>query len=76
MSLTDIMSAMRLHSFAEAALVLFFITFLAIAIHLFRTRKSDAWERARHLPLDNHDSAASTQRSATLEPLPRGPSNP
>jgi hypothetical protein len=73
MSLTDIMSAMQLHSFAEAGLVLFFIAFLAIAIQIFRTRHDDVWEHARHLPLD---AAPITRPSDSARPLARGPSDP
>ena len=73
MSLTDVMSAMQLHSYAEAGLVLFFITFLAIAIHIFRTRHDDVWERARHMPLD---AAPVTRRSDSARPLVKGTSAP
>lgn len=65
MSLTDIMSAMHLHSFAEAGLVLFFIAFLAIAIHIFRSRHDDIWEHARHMPLD---TTPDTRRSDSARP--------
>lgn len=67
MSLTDIMSSMHLNSFAEVALGLFFIAFMAIAIHVFRTRDDDVWERARHLPLDATRDAT---RDAAPRPLP------
>ena len=52
MRLSDIMSAMRLASYAEVALVLFMAAFLAIGVHVFSRRNAAAWERARHLPLD------------------------
>jgi hypothetical protein len=46
------MSAMRLASYAEVALVLFMAAFLAIGVHVFLRRNAAGWERARHLPLD------------------------
>lgn len=52
MKLGDIMSAMQLTSYAEVALVLFMAAFAAIAIHVFRKGSAEAWERARHLPLE------------------------
>jgi hypothetical protein len=52
MKLSDIMGAMQLTSYAEVALVLFMAAFAAIAIHVFRTGSAEAWERARHLPLE------------------------
>lgn len=73
MSLTDIMSAMQLNSFAEAGLVLFFIAFLAIAIHIFRTRHDDVWEHARHLPLDADPAA---RGGDSTRPRARGASQP
>jgi hypothetical protein len=52
MRLSDIMSAMHLGTYAEAALVLFMAAFLAIGVQVFRRRNASDWERARHLPLD------------------------
>lgn len=52
MRLSDIMSAMRLAAYAEVALVLFMLAFLAISVHVFLRRNAGVWERARHLPLD------------------------
>ena len=71
MSLTDIMSAMQLHSFAEAGLVLFLIAFVAIAVHIFRTRHDKVWEHARHMPLDE---APHTRPSDSARPLAKGTS--
>lgn len=73
MSLTDIMSSMHLNSFAEVALGLFFIAFMAIAIHVFRTRDDDVWERARHLPLDATRDAAPKPLPSTQPPHRRKP---
>lgn len=52
MRLSDIMSAMHLSSYAEVALAIFMLAFLAIAVHLLRARDGDTWERARFLPLE------------------------
>jgi hypothetical protein len=52
MRLSDIMSAMRLSSYAELALAIFMLAFLAIAVHLLRARDGATWERARFLPLE------------------------
>ena len=52
MRLSDIMSAMRLGTYAEVALVLFMLAFVAIGVNVFLRRNAGAWERARHLPLE------------------------
>jgi hypothetical protein len=52
MRLSDIMSAMHLSSYAELALAIFMLAFLAIAVHLLRARDAATWERARFLPLE------------------------
>jgi hypothetical protein len=54
--LSDIMSAMQLGTYAEVALVLFLAAFLAIGVNVFLRRNADAWERARHLPLEPEPS--------------------
>jgi cbb3-type cytochrome oxidase subunit 3 len=60
--LSDIMSAMQLASYAEVALVLFMLAFLAIGIHVFRRRNAGIWEHARHLPLEPEHQPASPPR--------------
>lgn len=52
MRLSDIMSQMGLASYAEVGLILFFITFLAVSIRVWRTSKETAAEYA-HIPLDD-----------------------
>ena len=52
MRLSDIMSAMHLSSYAEVALAIFMLAFLAIAVHVLRARDGDTWERARFFPLE------------------------
>ena len=61
MRLSDIMSAMRLGTYAEVALVLFMLAFLAIGVNVFRRRNAEAWERARHLPLELEPQPAPAQ---------------
>jgi cbb3-type cytochrome oxidase subunit 3 len=51
MSLSDIMSGAGLAGYAEVGLVLFLLSFLAIAIWLFAKRNDADWEAMRHLPL-------------------------
>jgi hypothetical protein len=67
MRLSDIMSAMQLGSYAEAALVLFMATFLAIGVQVCRRRNASDWERARHLPLDSERQ--STTAAPRHEPI-------
>jgi cbb3-type cytochrome oxidase subunit 3 len=52
-SLTDVMSAAGLSSWAEVALILCFITFAAIAIWVFVVRAKPSWEHQRSLPLED-----------------------
>ena len=53
MSLADVMSAAGLVSWAEAGLVLSFVTFLAVTIKVVVARSSPAMDRVRNLPLDD-----------------------
>jgi cbb3-type cytochrome oxidase subunit 3 len=53
MSMTDIMSAMRLHLFAEAAFVLALAAFATVLVTVFRGDNRAAFERARFLPLED-----------------------
>lgn len=52
MRLSDIMSQMGLASYAEVGLILFFITFVAVSIRVWRTSKKAADEYAL-IPLDD-----------------------
>ncbi len=63
MRLSDIMSQMGLSSYAEAALILFFLVFLVIAIRVFFFSSREEIEHAKQLPL----SDPSTQRKSTGE---------
>ena len=52
MSLSDVMGAAGLHSWAELGLIVSLATFLGIVAYVLWARRGSAWERARHLPLD------------------------
>ena len=52
MSLSDIVSNAGLATYAEVALVIFFLGFVGIVAYVVLRRKG-AWERMRQLPLDD-----------------------
>ncbi|MFV2071677.1 MAG: cbb3-type cytochrome oxidase subunit 3 [Thermoanaerobaculales bacterium] len=56
MSLSDIMSAAGLSSWAELALILCFITFSAIVVWVFVVRKKLSYEHLRGLPLEDDNA--------------------
>lgn len=56
MSLSDIMSAAGLTSWAEVGLIISFVTFSAIVAWVFLRRRG-RWEHVRRLPLDDDDTA-------------------
>jgi hypothetical protein len=58
MSLSDIMSAAGLASWAEAGLVLSFVTFAAIGLRVLLARRTPATERLRRLPLEDVETPA------------------
>jgi len=60
MSLSDIMAAAGLGSWAVLGLVVSFVTFVGIVVWVFVRRRS-SWEHARRLPLD--DGGATTPGS-------------
>lgn len=53
MRLTDIMSNAGLSRFAEIAMVIFMIAFVAIVIRTWAPSRRAEQERARHLPFDD-----------------------
>ena len=55
MSLTETVSASGLAIYAEAALVLFFIAFLAVVIQVTRKGAREFLEHDSRLPLDDAD---------------------
>ena len=57
MSLSEIMSAAKLHGWAEVGLVLFLFLFALVVVHLLRRRNRATFERARALPLDDGELA-------------------
>jgi cbb3-type cytochrome oxidase subunit 3 len=52
MKLSDVVGGSGLAMFAEVALIIFFVAFVAIAISLLLTRRADH-DRAAHLPFDD-----------------------
>jgi hypothetical protein len=64
MSMSDIMSAMRLHLFAEVALVLSLGAFTTVLVTVFLGKNRGPFERARRLPLeDEHGGVAPGEAS-------------
>ena len=57
MKLSDIMGNSGLTLYAEIALILFLVVFVAIVIRVFATRRSDMDRNAR-LPLDDGERPA------------------
>ena len=56
MRLSDIMSAMKLSTYAEVALVIFFAVFVGVVLHVYRKGGRREYERARFMPLeDDHE---------------------
>ena len=58
MSLTDLMSGSGTTSYAEWALVLSILAFLAIVVWTFLKRNRAAQDELRHLPLDDDRAPA------------------
>ena len=54
MSLTDIMSGAGLAFYAEVAIVIFLVVWLAATIHIFSRRRTAEYDAAGRLPLDDH----------------------
>ena len=69
MSLADVMSAMRLHGFAEAAFVLAFASFLTVLVTVFLRRNRAPFERARFMPLEDDGAPRPVD---PRRPRPRG----
>jgi cbb3-type cytochrome oxidase subunit 3 len=60
MRLSDIMSQMGLASYAEAALLLFFFTFLAVSARVWRTSKEASFQHA-HIPFEDSPQRPSSR---------------
>jgi cbb3-type cytochrome oxidase subunit 3 len=69
MSLADVMSAMRLHLFAEAAFVLASASFLTVLVTVFLRRNRGPFERARWMPLQDDEGPRPVD--PVRPPLPR-----
>ena len=55
MRLADIVSAAGLHGWAEVALAICVVTFLALVAYLFASRRGRALERDRFIPIQGDD---------------------
>jgi len=55
MKLSDVMSAMELHVFAEVAFVIAAAAFAAVVVTTFLQRNREPFERARLMPLTGDD---------------------
>ena len=53
MRLSDIMSKAGLASYAEVAVIIFFVVFLVIAYDTFRRGRKEELEEASRIPLDD-----------------------
>ncbi len=53
MSLTDLMSGAGLSRYAEVALVIFFVTFIALAAWIYWPTHRRSFSEAARLPLDD-----------------------
>jgi cbb3-type cytochrome oxidase subunit 3 len=56
MRLTDIMSGSGLAFYAEIALILFLIAFVAIAVWIFHPSRKRSLEQDSRIPLDDHET--------------------
>ena len=52
MSLSELVSALRLHLWAEIALVLFLALFAGVLVYTLGRKRAALFDRARHMPLD------------------------
>ncbi len=53
MSLSDLMSGAKLSAYAEVALVIFLVIFVAVVVYVFLGGRHGRWDHARNLPLDD-----------------------
>lgn len=60
MKLSDVMSAMHVSVFAQVPLLVFFGIFIGVVVHIMQGKA--AFEDARRLPLDAHDSEGERDR--------------
>lgn len=62
MKLSDIMGNANLSFYAEVAMVIFLIVFLAVAVRLFLPSRQKELEEASRLPLEDDASYAAVPR--------------
>jgi len=70
-SLTDVVSGAGLAGYAEVALLIFFLVFIAVGVRLFFSTGSLA--DAARMPLDDEPTARATSNAASLTDASRGP---
>lgn len=63
MRLSDIMAAAGLAGWAQAALVLFLVAFVAIAVAVLAPSRRDEFEQAGRMPLDDHHPVTPRDRT-------------
>lgn len=67
MKLSDVVGNSGLSAYAEVALILFLLAFLAVAVRLILTRSS-AFDRASRLPLDDDEPPGARSEYAPRNP--------
>jgi cbb3-type cytochrome oxidase subunit 3 len=65
MKLSDIMGYANLATYAEVALVIFLLVFLAVAVRLWLPGRDEELREAARLPLDDDPTPAATPRGST-----------
>lgn len=63
MRLSDIMAAAGLAGWAQAALILFLVAFVAILVAVFAPSRRGEFDRASHMPLDDEHPATPRERT-------------
>jgi hypothetical protein len=70
-SLTDVVSGAGLAGYAEIALLIFFLVFIAVGVRLFFSATSLA--DAARMPLDDEPAARTTPTASSPTDVSRGP---
>ncbi|MEN9578270.1 MAG: hypothetical protein RJA70_1279 [Pseudomonadota bacterium] len=65
MSLSDVMSAMRLEVYAEAGLLIFLLVFLAVCVRLAFFSSREELDQAARIPLEESGPFPPTPKSPT-----------
>ena len=71
MKLSDIMSAAGLSTYAEIALVIFLLAFIAVVMSLFAPGRQRTYERMRNLPIDGETRPSELSVGTTRIPPAR-----